>query len=296
MNMNTEMLESTVDTAADTEVTTEVELNAFDEGWDDDSIPVASEGEAEQETEEASEADRQEEEQSGAEQTEESAAQESGKQAEQQTETGADQRLTVKHLDTVRELDWAKDRDEIKTLVQKGMDYDRKSAKLSDYEDFLKELAAPQKLSVEQLMDTTRARLFKASEAKEGREISDTDALLAVQKQRADKAEADKAQAEAQQKTAKESAEQKQRDMLNRFIAAYPEVKGDDIPKSVWEECQKSGDLVAAYAKYEKKQLEEQISALKQNKKNAERSIGSVRSTGTSKQKDAFDEGWDDID
>ena len=296
--MNTEMLESTVDTeTVDAEVTTEVDLAAFDDGWDDDSAPVATEKvEAEQETEETSEADQHEEVESGAEQQEEAADQSGEEEAETEPAKDANQLLSVKHLDTIRELDWNKDRDEIKTLVQKGMDYDRKTSKLSDYEDFLKELAAPQKLTIEQLMDTTRARLFKVSEAKEGREISDTDALLAVQKQRADKASAKQTEVEAQQRTERETADQKNRDMLNRFIAAYPDVKGDAIPKSVWEESQKSGDLVAAYAKYEKKQLEQQIAALKLNKKNSERSIGSVRSTGATKTRDAFDEGWDDID
>ena len=290
--MNIEMLGSTVDTeTVDTDVTTDVELSAFDEGWDDDSAPVSTEVETEPETEEPSEANQQEEEESGADDNQQDEGEDVKAEAEQ-----INQLLTVTHNKTTRDFDWNKDRDEIKTLVQKGMDYDRKVTKLSDYEDFLKELAAPQKLTIEQLMDTTRARLFKASEAKEGREISDTDALLAVQKQRADKATAKQADAEAQQQTAKDTAEQKNRDMLNRFIAAYPEVKGETIPKSVWEESKKTGDLVAAYAKYEKKQLEAQIATLKQNKKNSERSIGSVRSTGSSKTLDAFDEGWNDID
>ena len=176
------------------------------------------------------------------------------------------------------------------------MDYDRKVQKLSDFEAFLKEMAEPQKLTIDQLIDITRARLFKVKEAKEGREITETDALLAVQKQRADKVTAQKSEAEAQQKSAAEIAEQKNRDMLNRFIAAYPEVKGEDIPKSVWDESKQSGDLVAAYAKYEKKILEDKIAVLKQNKKNSERSIGSVRSTGAAKPRDAFDDGWDSVD
>lgn len=287
--MNTETLEGTVDTeTVDTDVTTDVDLSAFDEGWDDDSAPVATEVEAEHETEDPSEANQQEEEESGADDNPQDEDEDVKAEAEQ-----VNQLLTVTHNKTTRSFDWNKDRDEIKTLVQKGMDYDRKVTRLSDYEDFLKELATPQKLTIEQLMDTTRARLFKANEAKEGRDISDTGALLAVQKQRADKATAKQADAEAQQQTAKDTAEQKNRDMLNRFIAAYPEVKGEDIPKSVWDESRKTGDLVAAYAKHERKQLEAQIATLKQNKKNSERSIGSVRSTGSSTKKDAFDEGWD---
>lgn len=291
--MNTEMLESTVDTDESVEVTTEMDLSAFDDGWDDDPTPVANEVEAEPETEEAPEADQHEEAEAEAEQDENTANQEESEQEQEAKTEAADQRMTVKHLDTVKEFDWNKDRDEIKTLVQKGMDYDRKVQKLSDFEAFLKEMADPQKLTIEQLMDTTRARIFKAKEASEGREITDTEALLAVQKQRADKVTAQKSEAEAQQKNSEQIAEQKNQDMLNRFIAAYPEVRGEDIPKSVWEESKKTGDLVAAYAKFEKKQLQDKIAVLEQNKKNSERSIGSVRSTGTSKPKDAFDEGWE---
>lgn len=290
--MDTEMLESTVDTADTAEVTTDADLSAFDEGWEDNYNPNESPVEAEPETEDAPEADQPVEQESGAEQTEESATQPTEDKPEDSSTDSADQRMTVKHLDTVRELDWNKDKDEIKTLVQKGMDYDRKTQKLSDLEDFLKELAEPQKLTVDQLIDVTRARVLAAKEAKEGREISDNEALLTVQKQRADKAEAQRVTAEAQKLAAKESAENKNRDMLNRFISAYPDIKGEDIPKSVWEESAKSGDLVAAYAKYERKQLEDRIAVLEQNKKNSERSIGSVRSTGAAKQLDAFDEGW----
>lgn len=288
--MNTEMLESTVDTeTVETEVTTEVDLSAFDEGWDDDSAVVEeAEVEAEQETDDSSEANQQEEDGTGAEDNQQAESEEV-----KADEKAANQVLTVTYNKATKDFDWERDKDEIKTLVQKGMDYDRKTQRLADYEEFLKELAAPQKLNIEQLIDTTRARLFKANEAREGREVSDTDALLAVQKQRAEKAAAKQSEAEAQKQTEKETAEQKNREMLNRFIAAYPEVKGDSIPKSVWEESKKTGDLVAAYAKHEKKQLEEQIAVLRQNKKNAERSIGSVRSTGASKARDAFDEGWD---
>lgn len=294
--MELEMLESTADTAVDTEVTTDVDLSAFDDGWDDDPMPAANDVDAEAETVEETEADQQEESKAEAEQDEKPAEQTEPEQEKAAESQGADQRMTVKHLDTVRELDWSKDKDEIKTLVQKGMDYDRKSQKLSDYEKFLKELAGPQNLSIDQLIDSTRARMLKAMEAKKGNEISETDALLTVQKQRMDEAEAQEAEAKTQKQSAEDAAKEKSKESFNRFIAAYPDVKGETIPKSVWDEFAKSGDLVAAYAKFEKKQLEEEIKALKQNKKNSERSIGSVRSSGTTKTRDAFDEGWDDID
>lgn len=290
--MDNEMLESTAETTGEAEVTTEAELAAFDEGWDDTGVQSESAEEAEQETEETAEADQQEAKDAGALQDNAPAEEQKDEKAEEKNTDEADQRMTVKHLDEIRELDWKRDKDEIKTLVQKGMDYDRKNQKLTDLESFLKELAEPQKLTVEQLMDVTRARIYARNEAKEGRTISDSEALLAVQKQRAEKAEQQKTSEESAKKAEKETEKQRTQDMITRFISAYPDVKGDDIPKDVWDESAKSGDLVAAYAKYERKQLQERIAVLEQNKKNTERSIGSVRSTGAAKTPDAFDEGW----
>ncbi|MBQ8900846.1 MAG: hypothetical protein IJY72_07810 [Akkermansia sp.] len=218
---------------------------------------------------------------------------ETKEQTEEQKAETADQRFTLKHLDEVREVS----REEVIALAQKGMDYDRKTKNLTEqieeYEAFLKELAEPAGLDIEQLMDSTRARLFKAKEAKEGREISDTDALLKVQRDRASRQKQKKVEAETTAKQQKEAAEKERNAMLTRFVEIYPEVKATDIPQSVWAEVNKSGNLVEAYSRYENKQLRDKVAVLEQNAKNAARSTGSRKSAGASKPKDPFDDIWD---
>ena len=279
--MQTEFAEDTVDT----EVTTEVDLSAFDEGWDDDGYP-AYEDEAESETEEV-DSDEAEADQQEAETTDASEATEETEQTEGAEDKSADQRFTLKHLDEVKEVG----RDEVISLAQKGMDYDRKvpklNKKIADYEEFLKELAEPGNLTIEELIDSTRARMLMSKEAREGREMSETDAIFKVQKARAEKAQAE---AEPTQPETNLTDEH-----IQKFIAAYPNLKADDIPQSVWEETKITGDLLGAYTRHENAELKKRIYALETNKKNEKRSTGSRKTAGSGKARDAFDEGWDSI-
>ena len=124
-------------------------------------------------------------------------------------------------------------------------------------------------------------------------EISDTDALLKVQRDRASRQKQKKIEAETTAKQQKEAAEKARNAMLTRFVEIYPEVKATDIPQSVWAEVNKSGNLVEAYSRYENKQLRDKVAVLEQNAKNAARSTGSRKSAGASKPKDPFDDIWD---
>lgn len=286
-----EMQTDFTETADEADVTTEADLSAFDEGWDDDGFPGYEE-EAEEEAEEVSgdeaEADQQNAEDADASKNTEETDQSKGAEAE-----GADQFLTVKHLGEEKNVS----REEAVPYIQKGMDYDRKVSKLNtkiaEYEEFLKELAEPNKLTIEQLMDTTRARMLKVRERNEGREISDTDALLQVQRERAEKAKApEKAEAPAAEQEGKKATDN---EAVQKFVAAYPNVKAEDIPQSVWQEVQKTGDLLGAYTRYENAELKKRISAMETNEKNARRSTGSRKTAGSGKARDPFDEGWDSI-
>lgn len=287
----------TMETTEITEGTPEADFDAFDSEWDGDGQTANDDDEgfdmAEADGEEA-DADQQEADDAADTQAEDTAdTAEQQEQTEEQKNEAADQRFTLKHLDDVRDYS----REEVIALAQKGLDYDRKTGKLNEkideYEAFLKELAEPAGLDIEQLMDSTRARLFKAKEAKEGREISDTDALLKVQKDRASRQRTKEIEAENAAQQQKNAAEQQRNAMLNRFIEVYPEVKATDIPASVWAEVNKTGNLVEAYAKYENQQLREKVATLEQNAKNAARSTGSRKSAGAPKAKDPFDEAWD---
>ena len=297
--MNEDYQVESMEAAESTEGTPEVDLSIFDEGWDDDGQTGSVEEagtDVEETGGESPDADQQEDEaavedNSGADETAQTG--DDGNDTGEAAEGKADQLFTLKHLGQTREVS----RDEVISLAQKGLDYDRKTTKLNDtiaeYEEFFKELS-PGKSPVE-FMDSIRARMLVQAEKAAGRELGETNALLRVQKTRTDKAKASeiKAEQEAQQK--KEDAERKNNEAVALFAEAYPEVKANDIPKSVWDEFHKTGNLLAAYSRYENAQLKKRIAALETNAKNAGRSTGSRKTAGSGKAKDDFDLGWDSI-
>lgn len=289
-NMQAEIAEET----ADTEVTTPELLDAFDDGWDSDGIPSGLEDvDTEAEEADSEEAEANQQEAGSADASDVEKAPETKQEAETKPEN---QRITLKHYTGDREASL----DETVVLAQKGIDYDIKvpklNAKIADYEEFLKEIAAPNNYSIEQLIDTTRARLYQEEQKRLGNEISEADSLLKVQADRANRLKDVAAQQENAAKQQQEEASKKQQESLQRFIALYPDVKAVDIPNEVWQKEAEIGDLATAYTMYRNKQLEAEIAAIKTNEKNAKRSTGSQRNTGAAKTVSAFDEGWDSID
>lgn len=281
------------------EGTPEVNLDAFDAGWDGDGFSTNSKSELENKEEapeEEAEADQQE-----AEITEDnSEADEAADPGKAQVETEAegekaDQLFTLKHLDETREVS----RDEVIALAQKGMDYDRKTGKLNDkiaeYEDFLNELTKDSGLNIPQFMDSVRARMYVEAEKKAGRTVSEAEALLRIQQSRAEKQQKAEEATRLAEQQQKETEKKQAENAVVRFMAAYPDVKPTDIPQSVWIESRKTGDLLSAYVRHENTTLKKRLEALETNNKNAQRSTGSRKSAGSAKAKDDFDEGWDNI-
>ena len=197
-------------------------------------------------------------------------------------------------------------REEVVTLAQKGLNYDRvlgerdtakaEVTRLQEYESFLQELAGPDNLSIEDLIDSTRAEVLAKKES--------LDPAVALQRIKLDRDkrafEAQKSKEQADQR-AKQAEEERQQEDFKRFVQAYPGVKAQDIPAEVWEKVRGGVPLVTAYAQHENKQLREENEALKakvetaeQNKKNKERSTGSQSSAGKSSKKDIFEELWYD--
>lgn len=71
--------------------------------------------------------------------------------------------------------------------------------------------------------------------------------------------------------------------VYNRFLQAYPDVRPTDIPESVWEQANRTGDLLEAYRVFEIAQLRQELEDYKLNQKNRERDVGSARSDGESR-------------
>lgn len=196
--------------------------------------------------------------------------------------------------------------EQLNAYAQMGLDYQRirddrdaarqEVSRLTELETFLKELAAPMGLGLEDFMDQTRAQVMADRE-----KIDRNVALQRVKLDREKKAfEAEKKQANATQK-AQEEAEAKRQGQFLQFAKEYPQVKPNDIPKEVWDKFREGMDLVSAYAQYEARALRGQVESLtqkleaeKRNQENKKRSTGSQKSAGNASEMDAFDRLWYD--
>lgn len=234
------------------------------------------------------------------------AANEPTAEAQEQTDRSeeADQPelIELKHLgQTVRVTP-----EQLNAYAQMGLDYqrireDRDAARkeverLTAMETFLKELAAPQGISVEDLIDGARAEVLAKKE-----HLNKDVALQRIKLDRERKAF--EAQKDQQQKAAQEKSqeEEKRQEQFLRFARTYPKVKPNDIPKDVWDAFKDGEDLVNAYARFENRELREKVSKLesqletaKKNSENKRRSAGSQRSAGSASEMDEFDRAWYD--
>ncbi|MBP5461186.1 MAG: hypothetical protein J6Y20_03580 [Lachnospiraceae bacterium] len=265
---------------------------------EDGAAPEADEAEAD-EADQPENADGAEPE--GEDKPEDEKAEEKG---EEQKES--DQAFELKHLDETRTVN----REEVIALAQKGMDYDRIRGKLEElrgleaqasqnesYAEFVKELAEGAGISVEEMIDSTRARLLVDRAAKQGQTLAMKDAVAQAKQTR----EA-KAQSEQQSRELREARNKQERfrEEAARFRTLHPDVKAEDIPPEVWEDYDRNGNLADAWHKHQNDQLRteneslrKELETLKQEKKNEARSTGSRKTAGAG-QKSAVDDAWNE--
>lgn len=283
---------------------------AFDLGWDDG--PEVPEGDAEETAEEGEEpeadADQQEAEGAeGGEPEDEHAGREGGEAQETEAEgeageTDRSESFVLKHLGEERTAS----REEVISLAQKGLDYDRIREKwdavkddvprLRMYEGFLKELAEARGGDVDSLIDETRTRALIAQAEAKGENLAPAAAAAKAVRMRTQPAE------ETPEQTEPQRGEAQQHRMIDEFLAAFGnDVQAKDIPQEVWAEAQATGDMVKPYQRYlnrkleeENRQLQKELKAARQQQKNTARSAGSSRSEGSGSTKDPFDDGWSD--
>lgn len=295
------------DTAPETD-----SISAMEDDWDDidlsDVVDDENDGAEQEETPVETETDTPDADQ----QTEEPGQEQQEDTPEADTdpaEEPAEQTFDLKFLGETKTVN----RDEVITLAQKGLNYDKVLAErdttkseleqlggislLRDCKEFLEELAAESRMTVSDLMDYTRAETLAKKEG-----LDNSVALQRIKLDRDRKAfEAEKARKEAERKAKNEAEEKQNRDILS-FVQAYPEVQPQDIPKEVWDSVHRDGiSLTAAYSAFENKKLREEVKAWKskaetaeQNYKNQQRSTGSqsTAGVGTATKKDPIDLDW----
>jgi len=216
-------------------------------------------------------------------------------EAQSAGEEDTDQWLELKHMDDApRRVS----KEEAKVLAQKGLDYDRiraerdalkaDSARFAEMEKFLGELKGDY-ASIDDMIDEVRAKMLREKDASLTEEASKTKARemrsVSVMKP---------------QPSPEELQRQRSNQAVSAFVARYPTVKASDIPKSVWDEVKRTGNLVDAYSRYEtqqlkdaNKKLQDELDTLKQNYENEKRSAGSAKSAGSKSGKSTIQELWD---
>ena len=271
------------------EVVSEETRSAIDAMWDDDSD--SDWGDEAPETDEPQEAEAEPEPEEGEDEGEEPVAEEETAQPEDKPEAGH-QRFKLKVKGEEREVDL----DEMTALAQKGGDYDGLKAdrdtlrdengKLKEYESFLKELADNGGISVDEVMESTRVEILMRKAEADGKELTEEEARKQVR--------AAHRKSEPKEAPHEETAEERAQKAVQAFVKRYPNVKSSDIPQSVWDDANRTGDLIGAYQEYRLQQLSEEVSKLKQNESNRKRSTGSMKTSGATTSKSKIDQMWEE--
>lgn len=279
--------------------------DAFLAGWDDTDTYFEADQPTEQVEKPVAESDAEaegvaENEASPAEQTSsENQETEAPQQAETEVKVDAPKQWTLQHMDEVKTVG----EDEIVTLAQKGMDYDRIRGKWDEAKpvmELFNQFAQKAGMNVSDYIAHIRTQAkqsqgMSAEEAKRSVELEDREAVVAAKEAQQN--------AERTVQTRQSEAEQRRRADIEAFRKIYPDAAKDpkSIPPEVWQRVNEGMNLVAAYAVYDAKQAraaqaeaEKKAAAAVQNQTNAARSTGSMHSSGDNvKTKDPFLEGWD---
>lgn len=280
--------------------------DAFLEGWDDtESYSLAdqpTEEETEPATESAADAEGVAENEAAPvlEQTSPEMTEVATEQAEPVAKVDVPKQWTLQHMDEVKTVG----EDEIVTLAQKGMDYDRIRSKWDEAKpvmELFNQFAQKAGMNITDYVAHIRTQAkqsqgMSAEEAKRSVELEDREAIVAAKeaKQNADQAV----------QTRRNEAEQRRKADIEAFQKIYPDAAKDPkgIPAEVWQRVNEGMNLVAAYAVYDAKQAraaqaaaEQKAATAMQNQANAQRSTGSMHSSGDNNKvfKDPFLEGWD---
>ena len=157
---------------------------------------------------------------------EENIPEEAEEPAEDTAPQSTEDKYELKHLSEVQTVD----REKVIELAQKGLDYDRiradrdttraENEELRTYKEFLQELADSSKMTIEQLMDETRADVISHRDGTR-KEV----ALKQVREAR---------ESRKSNFTQKSLEEARQAD-YQRFSETHPNLDPKDIPAEVWQ-------------------------------------------------------------
>lgn len=215
--------------------------------------------------------------------------------------------FTFKHLRETVTLN----RKQVEDLLPKGYDYDRvrvqrdelqkQADELRQYKDenaelvdFIRDLAKQSGMSAEQLMDEIRVNQYV-----QRNNVSQEVARERVAREKAER----RLQQQEAQKAPKLTPEQEKKERMNKdireFFQAFPNVKPDEIDKSVWDGVNQGKSLKDSYQEYlhrkqeaekdaEIQRLRAELEAQKKNQENRAKTIGSQKAGSQEDAKDKF--------
>ena len=197
--------------------------------------------------------------------------------------------------------------DEMVALAQKGRDYDtvrQERDQLLQYRqeadpalELVRSYAQRNGMTVGDYLDYCRRRELMSqgiNEQTANAQIAVEKQQAALQRQNAEAAAARKRQeAEADQARQRQEAQRKD---FAAFLGAYPGVKTTEIPTEVWEKVAQGESLVSAYTMHRNRQLEAELAAERQNRKNQQRTTGSLSDPAGGDKKDDIDRWWNEDD
>ena len=271
----------------------------IDAALDDEETSVPETGEPDQAPDGGQETTETSEPQSAPDDT---PAQEEPGQADQPAQDPPES-FTLKHLDETRTVG----KDEVVQLAQKGMDYDRIRTERDELRQYrqeadpalslVKSYAQRNGMDIPSYIDYCRRQELMS----QGVDEPTARAQVAVEKQTAairvqnEQVQAQQRQQEAFMAQARQRQEARQRDMRD-FIAAYPGVKAETIPKEVWNQVSGGKSLITAWTMYQNQQLTAQLAAQKQNQRNAQAAAGSLAARHEGDGQDEIDRLWAEDD
>lgn len=209
--------------------------------------------------------------------------------------------FTLKHLGEEKTVS----RDEVITLAQKGMDYDRLRSKSEERYAALEaeKSASDERIAifseiakqggfkdVDELVESIQAEQLAVKEG--------IDTAAALKQIRLDKRERELA-AKEQKLSAEKDTKSKVDADAKAFIEKYPNIDFATIPKEVWDKVNGGDTLVSAYGDYitdkaqkelaaENERLKAELEATKKNADNKARSTGSATTAGKDPVKDPW--------
>lgn len=211
-----------------------------------------------------------------------------------ETEKPAEQagKLKVKYNGEEKEITY----DEAVILAQKGMNYDkaieRERAATNKVNSILEHYAAHNNMSVDEYidyLDQQRDVMVVQQELAKVREQYpelDDNAAKEIASLRAKESRGKIEQAIASKQKAEQEAAQKP--WLD-FAKRYPEYKDvSKIPSAVFDKVGEGLSPIEAMLEHERDELKAKLEAAEKNKTNKQKSIGSVTSTASEKEADAF--------